>query len=43
MIKAPGLDGRTAADDKNEVVGEITTPEVKTQYEAMLLKRRRND
>jgi cell filamentation protein len=42
VIKAPGLDGRVA-DDQNEVVGDLTTPEVKTQYEAMLLKRRHND
>jgi cell filamentation protein len=39
VIKAPGLDGRTPADDENEVVGEVDAPEVRAQYEAMLLKR----
>jgi hypothetical protein len=39
VITAPGLDGRTPAGDENEVVGNIDAPEVKAQYEAMLLKR----
>jgi cell filamentation protein len=39
VIKAPGLDGRAAANDENEVVGNIDAPQVKAQYEAMLLKR----
>jgi hypothetical protein len=41
VIKAPGLDGRTPASDENEVIGNIDAPDVKAQYEAMLLKRRR--
>ncbi|OCK58823.1 Fic family protein [Bradyrhizobium sp. LMTR 3] len=43
IVKAPGLDGRDPAGDENEVVGDIATPEVKKQYEAMLIKRRQND
>ena len=39
VIKAPGLDGRTPASDENEVIGNVDAPEVKAQYEAMLLKR----
>jgi cell filamentation protein len=39
VIMAPGLDGRALADDENEVVGDVDAPEVKAQYEAMLLKR----
>ena len=39
VIKAPGLDGRTPAGDENEVIGNVDAPEVKAQYEAMLLKR----
>ena len=43
VVKAPGLDGRGPTDDENEVLGSINAPEVKGQYEAMLLKRRQND
>jgi cell filamentation protein len=43
VIKAPGLAGRTSAGDENEVVGNIDTPEVKAQYEAMLLRRGKKD
>ena len=39
VINAPGLDGRTPAGDENEVIGNVDAPEVKAQYEAMLLKR----
>jgi hypothetical protein len=39
VIKTPGLDGRLPAGDENEVVGNVDAPEVKAQYEAMLLKR----
>jgi cell filamentation protein len=39
VTKAPGLDGRTPAGDDNEVIGNVDAPEVKAQYEAMLLKR----
>jgi hypothetical protein len=39
VITAPGLDGRRSADDKNQVVGNVDAPDVKAQYEAMLLKR----
>ncbi len=39
IIKAPGIDGRKPAGDENEVVGNVDAPEVKAQYEAMLLKR----
>jgi cell filamentation protein len=39
IIKAPGIDGRKAAGDENQVVGSVDAPEVKAQYEAMLLKR----
>lgn len=39
VIKAPGLDGRTSTGDENEVIGNIDAPEVKAQYQALLLKR----
>ncbi len=39
VIKMPGLDGRKPADDENEVAGDVNAPEVRAQYEAMLLKR----
>lgn len=39
VIMTPGLDGRTPAGDENEVVGNVDAPEVKAEYEAMLLKR----
>ena len=40
VITAPGLDGRAPAGDENKVLGNVDTPEVRKQYEAMLLKRR---
>lgn len=39
ILKTPGLDGRAPAVDENEIVGNFDAPEVKAQYEAMLLKR----
>ncbi len=39
VMKVPGLDGRKPANDENEVVGDVNTPEVRAQYEAMLVKR----
>ena len=39
VVKAPGLDGRAHANDENEVVGDVDAPEVRAQYEALLLKR----
>ena len=39
IIRAPGIDGRTPTSDENEVIGDVDAPEVKAQYEAMLLKR----
>ena len=39
VIQAPGIDGRMPEGDENEVVGNVDAPEVKAQYEAMLLKR----
>jgi cell filamentation protein len=41
VIKAPGIDGRAPTGDENEVIGNVDAPEVKAQYEAMLLKRRK--
>ena len=41
VMGTPGLDGPAAASDENQVVGEVDAPEVKAQYEAMLLKRGR--
>jgi cell filamentation protein len=43
VMTAPGLDGRAPADDENEVVGNVDAPEVKAQYDAMLLKRRQTN
>jgi cell filamentation protein len=39
VIKVPGLDGRPPAGDENEVVGNVDAPEVKAQYQALLVKR----
>ena len=39
VTNAPGLDGRTPEDDENEVVGNVDAPEVKAQYQALLVKR----
>jgi cell filamentation protein len=41
VVLAPGIDGRMPAGDENEVVGNVDAPEVRAQYEAMLLKRGR--
>ena len=44
VMGTPGLDGRAAASDENQVAGEVDAPHVKVQYEAMLLKRgKRNE
>jgi hypothetical protein len=39
VIKVPGLDGRPPVGDENEVVGNVDAPDMKAQYQAMLLKR----
>lgn len=43
VVKAPGLDGRAPAHDENEVVGNIDAPEVKAQYQAMVLRREKRE
>lgn len=39
VARAPGLDGRAPAHDENQVVGNVDAPEVKAQYQAMVLRR----
>lgn len=43
VARAPGLDGRAAARDENDIVGNVDSAEVRRQYEAMLLRRRQTD
>jgi hypothetical protein len=41
VAKAPGLDGSVQQAELNKVLGNTDEPDVKAQYEAMLIKRRR--